>query len=302
MKNTLIFIDGKTLKIVFGSFLKCINLNDLSEDSSQAFIEKVFAESKVALLTSAAEVDLESFTEWIQQQSGKKITTEKTEKTETTETTPERKQPMLKQRAPNKDTGEGKGHVWIKSLAEGAIIVDDLETNEEIRNSNTKKALTIIPGLPVNLSILDPEKVRKSIILQKLVKDGVLVPVSHSEALQLKQDFDKKMAELAILKDQRKASPIVSGSVESFMRKVETEMFGNADDTESEIITSAPDYPRERGQIDPVPNFETMSELFEQIGESDPEITELQNESQILPRERGPVTSTASTIKRRHHE
>jgi hypothetical protein len=82
------------------------------------------------------------------------------------------------------------GNKWVVAESEAAIIVDDLPTGGQVRNSGRPATLALIPGKPVNLARFDSETIRKSSILKSLARAGIVKPISSDVAHRMLEKFE----------------------------------------------------------------------------------------------------------------
>lgn len=172
-KTAIMFIDEDTIKIVVGQTLKCIKLQEVDLDYNTRFLDRLFAEAGIFIVSDAVEMTSESFKEYVAGLKGQAPT----------ETSQEAEQPVAAKKTQTKQSSRN-GSLY-RSTVETYIIVDDLPVGDNIRGTESKRHLSIPPNKAINLGILDPEAVRNSSILRGLINDGTLVPCSPQEAAEL---------------------------------------------------------------------------------------------------------------------
>lgn len=84
------------------------------------------------------------------------------------------------------------GNKWIVTEAEATIIVDDLFTGNEVRDSGRREALALIPGKPVNLARFPVEAIKKSSILRSLAQAGIVKSVSSVVAQKMLSAYEQQ--------------------------------------------------------------------------------------------------------------
>ena len=63
MSKALIFVDGETVKVVFGSALKCAKLAEVDQPANKAFFDKIFSQFDVFVAVQTSPVGKEKLLE-----------------------------------------------------------------------------------------------------------------------------------------------------------------------------------------------------------------------------------------------
>jgi len=212
MKTALLFVDDEVVKIALGDTLKCIKFAELRLAHNVSYMERLFASANVLMVEKAEALAKEGFDEFVDGVFATVAEPAAEPETESEAEAGEAEAPAAKPRPSQRPRAEPEeGHLLYRSTAESVIIVDDLPTGEELPNMpGTFKTLAVVPYRAVNLNLLDPEKVRKSTILKRLIRDGTLVPCTPREADRMLLDYEVKIREE---NDARLASmsPIIEG-------------------------------------------------------------------------------------------
>ena len=75
--------------------------------------------------------------------------------------------------------------------SEYTIVIDDIPLDEpDIVKPGIPRTLIVFPWKPLNVDVLPPEKVAKSVILKELIRDEMLVPCTEEEAAKLRSDHE----------------------------------------------------------------------------------------------------------------
>lgn len=75
--------------------------------------------------------------------------------------------------------------------SEYTIVIDDISINEDANHHPAfPRNVIVYPWKPVNVDILPPEKVAKSLSLRQLIRDEMLLSCSEEEAAKLQSDYN----------------------------------------------------------------------------------------------------------------
>ena len=310
MMKALIFLDGETCKVVFGTVLKCFPVSDHAKPEIDKFLDKIFSTYDVRVATATAKTDKTAFLSALGRASGSQnieAPSSAISKTRPPQTMVSQLKQQTSAQAPDFTSIN-----WLKSVAATTIVIDDLLTNEEVRpGTGIRKAFVISPGLPSNLMGIDQQVIRQSRILANLLRNGTLVPVSQSEAFRMQNEYDAKMREEqdGILDD---ASPIVDrrSVIENGMNTSGHDVPPLDLTNEADLMPSSDSLPNE-GQG-------TMTELLEQMASEEPEpqaeIVEISGgdepaavpqriaEREAIRKQQGKISHGASAIRKRTDE
>jgi len=197
-KASLLIIDEGIVKVVVGNTLKVCKVSELNLPHNVRFFERLFSDSKVFSVDSLSEVSASDFAKFMNQSVDEAVQDEPDEEVEVP-TERQQKQADLKKRAIARkrmieDDSEAPSELLLyRSTAASHIIVDDLPVGDTIRGlEGVKRMLSIAPNKAINLSVLDPEAVRKSVILRQLIREGILVPCTPKEAAEIEAAADAK--------------------------------------------------------------------------------------------------------------
>ena len=207
-KKALFFIDEGVVKIVFGNFVKIVRAEDGDNPQTQEFLKKLFTDYAVLFVQELSEASKEDFDEFLARAKQRGvIPTPKGQGEQATAPVP-RAQVAPAPRAPKSslppvsppDEPEPETMTsdltWVKTRNGTCIIVDDLFTDADVRGmTGIKQALSVPAGRAINLAMLNPESLKKSIILRKLLSSGTLVLVDAAEAARMQADYDRKATE-----------------------------------------------------------------------------------------------------------
>jgi len=273
-KIAIMFADGeaKRVKFVFGDTVKSIRLDDLGSAASREFLDKLFEHYQVCLVESLQLVNRNS----IGAAPGAAVAVG----------APARP-PAPPQSALARQLAEDHGQ-WIKSNSRTMLIIDDLYTGEEIPNApGCKKAVAIGPGRALDLSTLDPENVKKSSILRRLIQGQTLAFCPAAEAISIEEQHGQREAEEQRAEAAReKAAP---GVLPAGMSARELAARGLQGDVAAEVDLGA----------EPVGQGGGMEELLAQVGGAQEEDAEERPKSQIAARPPVNVTSESRPISRK---
>jgi len=205
MTKALIFLDGPTCKVVFGNALKCFKVSDSSKPEIEKFLSKIFSNYDVRVATATVKTDKDSFLEAIGRASGATTIPSSAVANAPIMQPPPQQQRQARRAPPQPHPSQAPALAkapdfaninWLKSNAAVTICIDELQTNEEVRpGTGIKKSFIISPGCPANLAGIDPQKVRQSMTLANLLRNGTLVPISQAEAFHLQNEHDKQVQE-----------------------------------------------------------------------------------------------------------
>ena len=214
-KKALFFIDEGVVKIVFGNFVKVIRAEDGDSPQIQEFLKKLFSDYVVLFVQELSEASKEDFDEFLARAKQRGVIptpkgqgeqqTQATVPVPRTQTAPSPRTPRPSFAPPlppvtPPDEPEPETMTsdltWVKTRNGTCIIVDDLFTDADVRGmTGIKQALSVPAGRAINLAMINPESLKKSIILRKLLSSGTLVLVDAAEAARMQADYDRKAAE-----------------------------------------------------------------------------------------------------------
>jgi hypothetical protein len=284
MKSALVYMDEGGIKFVYGTSVKFIKPGEMSLDYNASFIKKLFSSYKVYVVESAS-LTTEDGLASLSQQPAQPAEQPPKEAKET-------QQPQASRKAVARQGQRQASGAHVRSTAKTTIIIDDLFTGEQIKDTGMRKALAVMPDLPVNLSLLDPENVRKSAILRRLLEIGTIVPISVAEALSMEAEYKAKQ-DAEAERDIQASSRILDSSERGAAKRFAANAFDNDDGAEVIDINADMSRPRPSGLPNEDPG--SMSELMGILdgGEAGQAQAEAEAvvpmQSQIEPRKRPPV-------------
>lgn len=281
MKTALLFVDDGLVKIVIGNTLKTIKFSEVDAEHNQGFLDQLFSSAKVLVVDKASELTRESFDDFatdVQNPHGSEVKAEIQAAPKATEQRIQRQQAIAAQ---------DDGTMLFRSLDETTIIVDDFPTDEDIPDApGAKKSLVIRPDKALNLANFDPERIKKSNYLKRLIREGRLVPCTPAEADRMEREHSAKLME-----DDRArtdaSSPIIPDGISAvdFARMQSTGSVPmNAPSVEISIDEPQPRI-KKGGKpaiedMEDISSSMTMDQLMELVGSED----ERPVESQPIPR------------------
>lgn len=279
-KTALMFVDETVIKVVIGESLKCIKFDEIHAPHNVKYVEQLFSKCHVLIVDKASELTKDDFAIWVQKLSAipqkydGKPEVQKTEpKDVAPQNQPKRKAPEILAEAED----ESEKYLY-RSTEETTMTVDDLYTGEYIflgkdprtgEDLRTGKTLAIHPYRAVDLSRLPAENIKSSMILRRLIREGVLVPCSRKEALEMERQYDEKIRKE---NDERldAASPLIDGSVESFVINNGGKMNMNAHDAESiEVVDDSP-LDEKKGEL-------SLTDLMKMSGAGDTSMPDIES-------------------------
>lgn len=195
MKKAILFVIDDTMKILIGTTVKTIKLEDVWKPDNEAFIDRLFKDFDVITVESMSPLtkedmysSLEALSSGTEKNRPEEMPAPKAGSVKSTAIKRTVPQPVEKQ----KPKGNG---AWFRSNTETTIILDDIDTGEKslFRGIEIPVKAIIQGGCAINLQSFDREQVLKSNALKKLIKDGDIVSCTEDEARLLKkQYFEKK--------------------------------------------------------------------------------------------------------------
>jgi len=212
MRKALFFIDEGAVKIVLGATVKVLRPEDAILPHNEEFLRRLFAEFSVFFVQELAAATKAEFDEFIamarqrglpdphQAQASDDVPQAPAKAQAAPMPPPKpRPRPPLPKASPLEAPRpqHAADLTWVK-LKEGAptVVIDDLLTREAIRDvPNSRKALVIPAGLAVNLALLDPDEVRKSAILRRLIQNKAVVFTTADDATRLQVEHDERVKE-----------------------------------------------------------------------------------------------------------
>ena len=244
-KNTLIFIDGNKVKIVYGNKLKIISFEEIQLDYNQEFLDQIFYNTSVLTVDNISLLDRESFNKitWSIKQTDPV-------KEQTEEPIKEVKEQSSLEKIISDPAGPPKvkhlegfipqpgGDVYIVSTSEVTMIIDDLYTKNKINRGGAmvQEATTLPPGKPINLSSLDQDSLKSSYILKRMVQNGTVKQVSFEEAMELNKAYEIKVESQLFSVHDSKNEGQVSFSVGGTSSEVDKLMDSMYDSTSKDTI------------------------------------------------------------------
>ena len=198
-KTALLFVDDEMIKVVIGTTLKYAKFSELTLDHNVRFFDRIFSDPNinVFIVDKASQLVRETFDAFVAKVSA----ADKAEELDEVEEVEERPRsapraapaarPAQKKQAQTQQ--QANGMRLYRSTSETHIIVEDLPVGEGVRGESVQRYLAIAPNKAINLSVLDPEAVNRSVILRQLINDGTLVPCTPREASDLETNSDAQM-------------------------------------------------------------------------------------------------------------
>lgn len=296
MKRALVFIDEGSVKVIIGSVMKVIQMKDLTQPHNLSFFDKIFSDSEVFVIDALAPINKVQLVEIIQNYgSHAKAEPRPAEKPEHLPATAPAPQPRLI--SPPSEETDGS---FLKSNHKTTIIIEDLPTGRQLYGQ--PEYLSILPGGAVNLSMLDPDAVRRSRILQRLLANGTLTPITGTEADRLNDEVAAKQRQDA----DSHLAPILNTTVDNFI----SGGGGGSSRERNAIQINLDDNATRRDAADALDDnggFENMSALLDAAGraeDADPAAGVVEVEvpqRRLLERPKAAVVGDAAKgIARRH--
>jgi len=228
MKNALVYIDNNQVKVVFGSILKIIKINEIRLSHNAAFFEQLFKEANVYGIREVSQLGLEQIFDMSPLESH----SEEEKKVDKSID-----KPVSQEARPVEAKDKDEFDFWIKSQAETAIIIDDLFTGREIAEG-IPESLSIPHARAVNLASLNPEAVKASRILRRLMDNKTIVRCSRQEALQMEREYQERLANSknakSVVGEGGLSVEVVGGKAEKFMYS-ESQIHNNVIETEISV-------------------------------------------------------------------
>ena len=291
-KKSLIIIDGESVKVLFGNCVKVVNFTELDSPYNKAFFDRLFSEGRVCGIESVSVLkrnDLETFVERVR--SGAVLQRTVAEP----QTRPERTPPAI---VTEPDEPEAKasmdpnGPIWIKSNAKTTIIVDDLLTDDLVPGTEFRKAMVITPNVPIDVSRLDKERLRKSKIFRRYLENGTFSITTAAEALRMEEEYQTRLQEENDARLDQYA-PILGERAEKYQDKVRTgQMSSRGPGIDAEPIEVTESGPNSEALPNEDPG--SMTRLMEMMAESPPPTEEAPPEGQEQARRGSPERLAAA--------
>jgi len=222
-KKALLFVESGVIKVVFGTSLKCIKIEDVFLNHNKAFLDRLFAEHDVLVLQSADYMTREDVDQLATPEEEPQPEYEEAYEEEAYDPFPEvempparprqfrqpapqqrqarprqaianqqQRRPAQPQRRPVYDEPVDSG-LWIRSNSQVAIIVDDIPTGGEFSPGQPRKL--VVPGnRAIDLACLDQAFVQKSQILKRLLQNGTFSRCSAGEASEIERYNNQRAA------------------------------------------------------------------------------------------------------------
>jgi hypothetical protein len=265
-KTALLFVSENTIKIVVGNTLKIVKFTDMDLDHNKRFFERLFAEAKVVTVEQVSEMTKDALDSFVAQFAALTDKPKEPLPKSALVSMPSSHPPVPKQ-APE----PGDGPLIYRSTAATHIIVDDLPIGSTLRGTDTPVMLSIPPDRPINLSTLNPETIRKSAILRRLINQGVLVPCTPTEANQMEAQYDSKIKQEADARFEA-VSPMIDddtpGSAKAFWER-NRQGHGAWKDDAPETINVTANEPASRTASADLNSPLTMTQLMQMTGADD---------------------------------
>ena len=228
MKNALVFIDNNQLKVVFGSILKIIKVNEIRLSHNTAFFEQLFKEANVYGIREISQLNIDQIFDMVPLESH-------SEEEKTVNKSIEK--PVSPAARPQQAKDNDEYDFWIKSQAETAIIIDDLFTGRELYEG-IPESLSIPHGRAVNLATIDPDAVKASRILRRLMDNKTIVRCSRQESAQMEREYQERLANSknakSVVGEGGLSVEVVGGKADKFMYS-ESQIHNNVIETEISV-------------------------------------------------------------------
>ncbi len=298
-KTALLFIDNKTVKVVYGNTLRCVKFSEINEPHNQKFFTTIFDSYSVFMVKDVGELNRESFAIFMDSQQDdeqpeapaiEKVATKIVK--EVKPVAPPKSKVSRAAQAIIEEAEQDSNRMLFRSTAETVITVDDLLTSQDLPGMpGMKQALSIFPYRAVDLASIPPENLKKSNYIKKLIREGTLIPCTSAEAKSIEEEHDRKTRED---NDARldSISPILKERVEDFVvgrGNVGDSMNTHGHDAET-IEVSAPT--NESGDY-------SIDALMRLAGDGTPNVEELPVKRQLAARPQPTqISSKAKGISR----
>lgn len=312
-KSSILFVEGGVIKVVAGNVLKTVRFEDVSLPHNKKFFDLLFADTTVLFVEKATPLSMEQFFEFVGERPVQPAQDATPARASLPAAMVSRPSPVIQQKttklaSPQTPSIPDSG-AWVRSTIETFLVVDDLFTGEEIPGRapglpSIKKALSIPPGRPIDLSRLDPEVVRKSSILRDLLRNGWLVKCTASEARAYEVAWQKKQAREAEENDRLSGldTPIIDrDDVGRNGFRVINDEDPNTFDTTDAGMPRLPSN-EDSGSMDELMRQMAEAEEERMLFGSKDDVGIANEESAIQPRERVPRSGPpGATIRRAKH-
>lgn len=207
MKNALVFIDNNQIKVVFGSVIKIIKVNEMKLSYNVSFFEQLFKEANVYSVQQISKLTIDQLFDMSPIES-KSDDEKKIDKS-------------INNHSSEKDSQEEENDdldFWVMSNAATSIIIDDLFTGRDIAEG-IPESLSIPHGRAVNLSNLNQEAVKASRILRRLMDNKTLARCSKREAFEMERKYEENLSQsknVRSIADGNISVDVVDGKAEKF--------------------------------------------------------------------------------------
>lgn len=174
-KTALLFVDDECIKVAYGVSIKVVKFQDMSLDYNVRFFDKLFEEWNVIVVESVAPLNKQGLYDFVGEIQNKPAAPVKQASQST----------MVRSQEPSaKPVMEVEDDCMLfRFIGQSIVCVDDVPTGEDFAGMpGVKQTLVIKPDQAINLGKYDPEKVRNSPILKRLIRRGSLVPCTPDEA------------------------------------------------------------------------------------------------------------------------
>jgi len=251
MKNAILLIETNQIKVVLGNVLTTIKVNELNLTHNVSFFDQLFKETNVYCVQEISQMTREQIDNL--SPVGTPISDEEKKVIKNIDR-PVSSKPTIQTKKDNDEVD-----FWIKTTTDTALIIDDLYTGRQIRGG-IEECLSVPHGRAINLAMIDPDKVRQSRILKRLLENGSIIRCSKQEAMQMESTYKAHLA-------KRKAKPISSsdgGGVEIEIGEGGRRRHIISDDNDNDLDLTNDVRSYKRSSLDNEDSG-TMSELMEAL-------------------------------------
>lgn len=185
-KTALLFVIDDSIKVVFGETLKVVKFQAMSLDYNVRFFDKLFDEWEVIVVEKAGPLDKQGLFDFVAQMGAKPPAPARRESASAV---------VRPQQAAPRTMTLDDDCMLFRFIGQSIITVEDVPSHEDFPGMpGVKQTLVLKPDQAVNLRRYDPERVRTSPTLRRLIQRGSLVPCTPEEADELivKADIKQK--------------------------------------------------------------------------------------------------------------
>jgi hypothetical protein len=183
-KAILLVIDG-VIKVIFGTCVKNIKLEDVHKKENEDFLKKMFSEYEVVTFDGMSNLSSEDFYQTLSASVPEPVAAK-----------PVSPAVLPKPKVTQKPKDNG---IWVRSKTLTTIILDDILTNNISTRAGRNGEMVeirlpaIIPaGRAINLANFDQEVLRKSRSLRALLENKDIVRCTEEEAKLLERKMHEK--------------------------------------------------------------------------------------------------------------